>query len=207
MSGWVHDLGGADGFATVEVEHREPVFHSDWERRVYGLTATFATQEIWNTSEFRHAIERMSPEWYLDSSYYEHWLTAMTTLLVEKGVLEPDDVRALPLSRPEDPAAARSAPAADADPKPFAVGQRVRVRELDPRGHTRCPSYIRGHTGVVVRLDGGYTVPDVEAHTEERPREPTYSVRFDAAEIWGSSAEPGTAVCVDLWHNYLEAVE
>jgi hypothetical protein len=29
----------------------------------------------------------MDPAHYLESSYYEHWLTAVETLLVEKGVL------------------------------------------------------------------------------------------------------------------------
>ena len=34
----------------------------------------------------------MSPEEYLAASYYERWLTAITTLLVEKGVASPDEL-------------------------------------------------------------------------------------------------------------------
>ena len=37
-----------------------------------------------NIDEFRHAIERIPAPVYLDSSYYERWLNAMMTLLVEK---------------------------------------------------------------------------------------------------------------------------
>ena len=85
----------------------------------------------------------------------------------------------------------------------FGIGDRVRVRDWHPPGHTRCPRYIRGKTGVVVRLDGSYSLPDVEAHGGARRHEPTYSVRFDAAELW-SDAQPGVCVHVDLWESYLE---
>ena len=206
MADWVHDLGGAAGFGAVVIEPDEPVFHSDWERRVFGVTATLMLQRRWNGSEFRHAIERMEPDWYLDSSYYEHWLAALSTLLAEKGVVERDELeeRNVPLSRPADPAAAEHPPP-PGRPEPFAVGARVRVRELDPPGHTRCPAYIRGRVGTVLRRDGDHAVPDVEAHSDERPAEPTYSVCFAAGELWGEDAERGASVCVDLWHRYLEA--
>jgi hypothetical protein len=55
----------------------------------------------------------------------------------------------------------------------------------------------------VVRVDGVFSLPDVEAHSEQRRREPTYSIRFDPTELWGE--EPaGVAVHVDLWETYLE---
>jgi nitrile hydratase len=50
------------------------------------MIATFAGGQF-NVDEFRHAIERMEPKHYLESSYYEHWLTAVETLLLEKGAL------------------------------------------------------------------------------------------------------------------------
>ena len=36
----------------------------------------------------------------------------------------------------------------------------------------------------MVRVDGNYSVPDIEAHGTARRHEPTYSVRFDAADLW-----------------------
>jgi nitrile hydratase subunit beta len=84
----------------------------------------------------------------------------------------------------------------------FQAGDPVRVRDWHPPGHTRCPRYVRGKTGVVVRLDGSYALPDLEVHGAER-REPTYSVRFDAAELW-ADAQPGVWVHADLWDSYLE---
>ena len=77
------------------------------------------------------------------------------------------------------------------------------MREWHPAGHTRCPRYIRGKSGAVVRLDGSYSVPDVEAHGTARRSEPTYSVRFDAADLW-QDGQRGVSVHVDLWDSYLE---
>ena len=48
-----------------------------------------------------------------------------------------------------------------------------------------------------------HSVPDVEAHGTARRCEPTYSVRFDAADLWGDG-QRGVSVHVDLWDSYLE---
>jgi nitrile hydratase len=77
------------------------------------------------------------------------------------------------------------------------------VREWHTPGHTRCPRYIRGKEGVVVRLDGAYSVPDIEAHSTARRYEATYSVRFDAASLW-RDGQRGAWVHVDVWDSYLE---
>jgi nitrile hydratase subunit beta len=90
----IHDLGGMHGLGPIRPEPDEPVFHEDWERRMFGLmVATFGGGQF-NVDEFRHAIERMDPAHYLESSYYEHWLSAVETLLVEKGVLTKDELAA-----------------------------------------------------------------------------------------------------------------
>jgi len=44
---------------------------------------------------------------------------------------------------------------------------------------------------------------DIEAHGSARRHEPTYSVRFDAAELW-RDGQRGVWVHVDLWDSYLE---
>ena len=82
-----HDLGGMHGLGSIDAEPNEPVFHEEWERRIFGLfIATFAGGHF-NVDEFRHAIERMNPAHYLESPYYEHWLQSYETLLVEGGVI------------------------------------------------------------------------------------------------------------------------
>jgi nitrile hydratase beta subunit len=82
-----HDLGGMHGMGPIDPEPDEQTFHEPWERRVFAMfIGTFAGGHF-NVDEFRHAIERMDPAEYLSSTYYEHWLHAMETLLVEKGAL------------------------------------------------------------------------------------------------------------------------
>ena len=49
---------------------------------------------VFNADEYRHAIERMAPIHYLQARYYERVLTGVTTLLVEKGVLDLSDLEA-----------------------------------------------------------------------------------------------------------------
>jgi nitrile hydratase len=91
---------------------------------------------------------------------------------------------------------AAAAPDAAAAPR-FAAGDRVVVRNVQTHGHTRCPRYVRGKRGVVVRVDRPYSLPDLEAHGDEVRKEPTYAVRFTSAELWGAAATPGDTVTVD----------
>jgi nitrile hydratase len=70
---------------------------------------------------------------------------------------------------------------------------------MAPAGHTRCPRYVRGVTGTVERVTGGFARPD----TGEHPLEQTYTVQFDLRDIWGDNAEPGV-LSLDMWEGYLE---
>jgi nitrile hydratase len=88
----MHDLGGMHGMGPINPEPGEPVFHEDWERRVFGLFVTTFAGGHFNVDEFRYGIERMAPAQYLESTYYEHWLHAMETLLVEKGALSREEI-------------------------------------------------------------------------------------------------------------------
>jgi hypothetical protein len=85
----------------------------------------------------------------------------------------------------------------DLDTPRFDVGDRVRVREWHPPGHTRCPGYIRGKNGMVVRVDGIHSVPDIEAHGTARRREPTYSFGLTPLTYGGtaSAACGRTSIC------------
>src|SRR5690348_11814479 len=101
------------GFGRVEIEPDEPAFHEDWERRVFRLNIAAIIALRPPGGAFRHSIERMDPAHYLSSSYYEHWLTGLSTLISEAGLVSAGelDQRAggkFPLSRPD-----RGTPAAD----------------------------------------------------------------------------------------------
>jgi hypothetical protein len=81
----VHDIGGQTGFGPVHQDDGRP-FHADWEARVFALNTVLLRRGVYGSDEFRDAIERIPPEEYLQTSYYERWLRAIETLLAEKGV-------------------------------------------------------------------------------------------------------------------------
>jgi len=203
----IHDLGGMQGLGHVAHSPAEPVFHEPWQAAARALLMAVARAADVSGGEFRHAIERMDPGHYLTSDYYEHWLTAAATLAIEHGLVARAELEAraggrYPLSGPvRAPQVVDPGPGVD-EPR-FGVGDRVRVREWHSPGHTRCPRYVRGKAGTVARVDGIHSVPDVEAHGTARRHEPTYSVRFDAAELW-RDGQRGVSVHVDLWDSYLE---
>jgi hypothetical protein len=88
----INDVGGVEGFALPAPEPDEPPFHADWEAHVFAMNRALIGAGVYNLDEFRDAIERMPPEEYLSSSYYEKWFHAITTLCVEKGVLTSAEV-------------------------------------------------------------------------------------------------------------------
>jgi Nitrile hydratase beta subunit len=61
---------------------------------MFGLFIAAFAGGHYNVDEFRHAIERMDPAEYLTSSYYEHWLHSLETLLVEKEVIKKEELEA-----------------------------------------------------------------------------------------------------------------
>ena len=53
----IHDLGGMEGVGEIEVEADEPVFHAEWEKRVFGLFFGLAPHGFFNLDEFRLLTE------------------------------------------------------------------------------------------------------------------------------------------------------
>ncbi|HEX6538166.1 MAG TPA: hypothetical protein VF155_03180 [Candidatus Dormibacteraeota bacterium] len=84
----VNDVGGMEGFGGLEVSESDPPFQADWEAHVYALVAALVRGGVFALDEFRDAIERMPPQEYLETPYYERWYVGMTTLLRERGVLD-----------------------------------------------------------------------------------------------------------------------
>jgi len=208
-------MGGMHGMGPVAPEADEPVFHHPWEGRVHAMNLASPTRG--NIDAGRHRIELLPAAEYLRMSYYEKWLTRVEQLLVAGGFITSEELAtgradpAAPKSTPVRPAdtvqAALTAPysyARDAGPPAFAVGDRVRARNLHPKGHTRLPRYVRGHVGVIERDHGAHVFPDSHAHgLGEDPRR-LYTVRFEAPELWGADAPARDSVRLDLWEPYLE---
>ena len=73
-------------------------------------------------------------------------------------------------------------------------------------GHFRLPRYARGRLGTISQFYDYHDLADALAQGEHRP-EALYSVRFDASELWGDSADGKGCVLLDLWDSYLEPVD
>jgi nitrile hydratase len=86
----------------------------------------------------------------------------------------------------------------------FQPGDRVRARVGSPAGHTRLPRYVVGRSGVVACVRASYVFPDSNAHGRGEDPQHLYNVRFDATELWGTSAESSSCVHIDLFEPYLE---
>jgi len=192
---------------------------ADWERRVFALVNLAMGAAQVNIDEFRHAVERIPPGQYLGSSYYERWLAAVETLLVERGFVTREELvakldgSAEMLSaliatgvRTVGPDPVKEKPGAKSPRARFAEGDHVRARNLNPMGHTRIPRYVRGKRGVVARDWGVFVFPDTNAHHAGTKPQHCYSVRFEARELWGKSANGREKILVDLWEDYLEPI-
>ncbi|MDH3670295.1 MAG: nitrile hydratase subunit beta, partial [Gammaproteobacteria bacterium] len=173
----------------------------------------------WTIDQSRHARERQHPADYLRHSYYENWLAGLETLLVETGLIDEHELRSGQITRrlrEQDYIRMLKAEAVAAtlakggpvtmdiplEPK-FAAGDRVRVRNLNPAGHTRAPRYARGKLGVVETDHGVHVFADKSAHGT-REGQHLYGVRFTARELWGGEASKRDVVHIDLWDDHLE---
>lgn len=212
-----HDLGGMHGFGRVRDEPEDKRFHGDWERRAFALTLACGGLRQWTIDQARFARENQPPARYLENTYYEQWLHGLEVLLVEKGLVTEEELRSGKATGPKrdgvEPVRAGAVQAAlqqgspytrnvDATPS-FRIGDRVRVHNNHPMGHTRAPRYVRGRVGTVVLHHGAHVFADASARGDHGVAHHLYNVAFEGAELWGDGAQPRT-VHLDLWEPYLE---
>ena len=214
----IHDMGGMQDMGPIKYEKNEPVFHAEWEARVFAMFLAAGAWHKWNLDAFRHTREVLPPDDYLRVSYYEQWLSGLRDLLVRRGLVtaaeidsgvpSPGLAKATPPLTPDKiPASLHTRIHANRDvqvsPR-FQVGQRVRARNINPVGHTRLPRYARGKFGTIHRDYGVFVFPDTNAHFLGENPQHVYSVRFSARELWGVQAAERDCVYVDMWDDYLE---
>jgi nitrile hydratase subunit beta len=212
------DMGGQHGFGPVEPERDEPAFHAPWERRAFALTLAMGMPGGWNLDMSRSARESLPPAEYLRKSYYEIWMAGLEKLVTERGLVAPDEIAAGRTLHPAKPVKRtlsaddvgkvlyRGGPTEREAPTPahFAIGDRVRAKNMHPATHTRLPRYVRGHAGVVELIHGCHVFPDSNALGAGENPQWLYTVRFSARELWGETADPTVNVSVDAFEPYLE---
>jgi nitrile hydratase beta subunit len=214
----IHDMGGMHGMGPIVEEKNEPVFHHEWEGRIFVMNRAVGAWGKWNLDASRHSKELIPPAEYLRMSYYERWVAGLVELIeqgglatraeIESGVPAAESVKVAPVLTVDKAMAlvAKGVPATRNVPVTprFKVGQRVRGRNINPVGHTRLPRYARGKLGVIDRDHGVFVFPDTNAHFLGEKPQHVYSVRFAARELWGDQAAPQDSVYVDMWDDYLE---
>ena len=87
----VHDRGGWPAAGPLNKAEHDL---SMWEKRTDAILMLLSNAEkrvIWG-DELRRAIESLAPDAYEKLSYYERWITAIETLLIEKGVLTREEI-------------------------------------------------------------------------------------------------------------------
>jgi nitrile hydratase subunit beta len=211
-------MGGMHGFGPVVTPGSEQPYHEPWEARAFAISTLIGVERI-GKGGGRPIREEMPPDEYLRASYYERWQWSNERRLERAGTIEPGEVErwmerlqggeALP--RSAEPAG-QAAQALDAVSETeslqppgearYAVGDRVRVRRMRPAGHTRCPRYVRGATGVVEAVRGNDPLPDIGPY--KGPVQPVYAIAFDSEALFGPSEEGRWTVMLDLFEDYLE---
>jgi nitrile hydratase len=222
----IADMGGTPGWGPLHPPRSdEPVFEEPWQGRAFALALLSSRIACggYNPDAFRHALERLNRAAYLDDGYFGRWLNGAELMLTDSATLAPGaiDSRArnlrgehveeppVPEPRPDytptaAPVGAGSLRSVDTAPA-FVVGERVRAKDMSPPGHTRLPGYVRGHTGVVERIQPASVLPDTNAHFQGEHPQHVYSVRFDSRELWGTGTEH-FSLTAELFESYLETI-
>ena len=186
-------------------------------------------KSFWTWGHLRTGAEGMNPFDYFKFRYYEKWLGGISGFFVQEGYITQEELDARTAEYLADgnvadaPLPAGGSPAIDeqvikyllegdspkreapAGPK-FALGAKVRIKDVPPESHTRLPGHLRGKTGVITEVYAGAyayffsTGPDGIGSPM-----PCYAVAFEPAEIWGKAlSDEKSTIYADLFETYLE---
>jgi nitrile hydratase subunit beta len=215
MTNSVHDMGGMHGFGPVQAEPEEPVFHADWEARVYALQRAMGATGLWTIDAGRASLENLPPLEYLAASYYKRWFLGLERRAVAHGLVGEDEIAAGRSLRPGillnrkltlDDAKQISFARFDRPapgPARFKAGDRVRTRSMHPTTHTRLPRYARDKLATVEAVRGCHVFPDSAAIGAGDNPQWLYTVVFTGKELWGDDSDPAIKVSIEAFEPYL----
>ncbi len=86
-----HDIGGASRYRCTAVE-RDEAPPDAFGKRVDALRQLLAQRKLMTVDELRRGIESIPEDEYFALTYYERWLRSISLLLVEKGVVKPEEI-------------------------------------------------------------------------------------------------------------------
>ena len=184
---------------------------------------------FWTWGHLRSGAEAMNPFDYFRFRYYEKWLGGISGYFVSEGYVTEAELDArtalylqdgnlnqasLPakandaiddqvvryLREGDSPRHERSAP-----PK-FSVGQKVRMKDIPPKDHTRLPGHLRGRVGTVTEVYKDAYAYFFETGDGIGPPMPCYAVAFRPEDLWGpAKSDPKSVVYADIFEAYMVA--
>ncbi len=208
------DLADSENPARLPRDEDGPAFAHPWAARAFAIVVKMFEQKHYGWPEWvdTFSAEIRAPGHYkrphaddaeplvgdaarVDENYSELWLAAAERLLADKGLVSKEELD----SRVSELAAAQvseGSPRADSTSR-FAPGDRVAVRDVEPVGAAHLFLRVQAKTGVVERDLGRFAFPG-------EAKQPMYSVRFTAREIWGAKASERDSLYFSLWESYLD---
>ena len=88
----IHDIGGIQRFHCTPVEHDEEPPDA-FGKRVDALRQVLARKGYMTVDELRRGIESIPEAEYFALTYYERWLRSIELLMLEKGVVTPEELK------------------------------------------------------------------------------------------------------------------
>ena len=86
-----HDIGGMDAGPVNRDEHETAY----WEWQIDAMIRLAMKSGLFTDfAELRDGIERLTPEDYESSTYYERWAKSLAYTLVDKGVIQASELSA-----------------------------------------------------------------------------------------------------------------
>ena len=85
-----HDMGGEPAGLVEKTEHD----YAPWEKRVDALMVLLSDRErsLMKVDELRKNIEAIGPDAYDKMTYYERWITSITSTLLQRGAISSDEL-------------------------------------------------------------------------------------------------------------------
>ena len=177
MSSYIHNL--LDDYGTL---NPIDVPLTLWEKRIHALLVVLSTAKptpLLTTDELRRGVESLEEESYRQWSYYDRWAAAITTILLERGVITEDALHRQLYGDVID------------DEPSFSVGDRCRIKNEGPtirwrKPHLRTPGYIYGLHGVITHVVGIFDDPSLKAFRSHGPKQPLYRIAIAMKEVLAS---------------------
>ena len=87
-----HDMGGLHAGRVEPTEHD----YAEWEMRVDALMTLLSGikggKKLMTVDELRKNIEALPPEAYDRMGYYDRWVTSITQIMIQRGVITTEEL-------------------------------------------------------------------------------------------------------------------